>query len=279
MWTINGSKYALSFGTTRLEIDASNGGRITALRVAGRDLLADSAATGQEDNWGSTFWPSPQAWPWPPTDPQSIAAINSDPYEVLSCDTSLTLRSALSAAPLTLIVTKKIWADLTKEAIVIEYTMHNGGALPLTVAPWEITRVPAGGITFYEPGSPPVSHGLPLMRTRELAGVTWYEHDPSDETLYKLFADGRGWIAQALGDLLLIKSFPDVSPEECADGEAEIEIYAAPNYVEVEQQGPVRTLAAGESVDWTVRWYARKLPLPVAVGNADLLSFVQNQIK
>src|SRR6187402_2638980 len=107
MWTIKDGKYVLRFGTTQLEIDPSNGARISALRVAGRDLLADAAQTGQEDNWGSTFWPSPQAWPWPPTDPQSIAAINSQPYEPLLQDSSLTLKSALNAAPLTLTVIKK----------------------------------------------------------------------------------------------------------------------------------------------------------------------------
>ena len=282
MWTTNGATYALTFGSVYLEIDPANGARITALRwggPAGLDLLADAASTGQEDNWGSTFWPSPQAWPWPPTASNSIDAINTLPYSVVSDRAALTLTSAVNSAPPTVSVIKKFSADLARDAILIEYTMKNGGQEPVTVAPWEITRVPAGGITFYAGASAPVGHGTPLMATTEASGVTWYQHDPNDATAYKLFADGQGWLAHAASDLLLIKSFPDISADQSPAGEAEIEIYAAPRYVEVEQQGPVQTLAVGESLHWTVRWYARKLLQPATLGSADLVDYVLNQIK
>jgi len=35
----------------------------------------------------------------------------------------------------------------------------------------------------------------------------------------------------------------------------------------------------GSSAHWTVRWYARKLAAPVALGSADVVTYVQNQIK
>ena len=38
-------------------------------------------------------------------------------------------------------------------------------------------------------------------------------------------------------------------------------------------------IAPGEALHWTVRWYARKLPSPAVVGSADLVAYVQNQIK
>jgi hypothetical protein len=283
MWTMNAGRYQLTVGSTYLEIDPANGARMTALRVGnpgGKNLLADTTVTGQADNWGSTFWPSPQNWPWPPTDLRSIAAINSLPYAASLEGTTLTLTSSVNSAPPMLSVTKKFSADLSKEAIVIDYTVTNGGTEAVTTAPWEISRVGPNGITFYPPASPPYAQATPLLATTEAAGVVWYQHDPSDATLYKLFGDGKdGWLAHADGELLLIKAFADLLPGAAAQNEAEIEIYAAPRYVEVEQQGAVATLAPGQSLHWTVRWYARKLAVPAVLGSADLVAYVQTQIK
>ena len=283
MWTMNGGSYVLTLGNTYLEIDPMNGARMTALRVGGStggNLLADATVTGQADNWGSTFWPSPQTWPWPPTDAGSINAINTLPYTVNSDATSLTLTSSVNASVPMLQVIKKFTADVAKEAIVIDYTMTNGGTDPVTAAPWEVTRVAPGGITFYPAAAPPYAQATPLLKTTDAAGVTWYQHDPTDMTEYKLFGDGKdGWLAHTDGDLLLIKTFTDIPASAPAEGEAEIEIYAVPQYVEMENQGAVQTLAAGQSLHWTVRWYARKLTAPAAVGSADLVAYVQNQIK
>jgi hypothetical protein len=283
MWTKDGGKYSLSLGSTYLELDPENGARMTALRVGGStgpNLLADSETTGQEDNWGSTFWPSPQNWDWPPTAAGSINAINTLPYSVLSDELALTLTSEVNATAPTVSLIKKFSADLAKLAIVIDYTMTNGGTEPVTVAPWEITRVAAGGITFYaEAGEPSVHAPMVMPETSLEDGVRWYRHDPGVAEPTKFFSDGKGWIAHAAGDLLLIKSFPDLTPDQSPTGEAEIEIFAAPKYVEVENQGAVQTLAPGEALHWTVRWYARKLPAPAVVGSADLVAYVQNQIK
>jgi hypothetical protein len=284
MWTTDGGKYQLSLGSTYLELDPENGGRMTALRIggsAGPNLLADAETTGQADNWGSTFWPSPQNWAWPPTDAGSINAINTLPYEVVSDALTLTLTSQVNATAPAVFVIKKFSADLAKQAIVIEYTMSNGGTEPVSVAPWEITRVAAGGITFYAEASEPVVHdpNMVVPSTTSADGVRWYEHDPNLVSPSKFFADGKGWLAHAAGDLLLIKSFPDLTPDQSPTGEAEIEIYAAPKYVEVENQGAVQTLAPGQALHWTVRWYARKLEQPAVVGSAELVAYVQNQIK
>jgi len=281
-WTKNGSKYALTFGTAYLEVDAANGARISALRLAGehgRDLVADSATTGEADNWGSTFWPSPQSWPWPPTDAGSINAINTLPYDAVNDALTLTLKSQVNATAPMVSVSKKFSVDTGKNALVIDYTMSNGGSQPVTVAPWEITRVPPGGLTFYGSSSAPVASSLPLMPTQNAAGATWTQHDPTDTTEYKLFADGQGWLAHAAGTLLLIKSFPDISAAQSATGEAEIEIYSAPKYVEIEQQGAVQTLGVGEALHWTVRWYVRQLAAPATLGSADLVAQVLSQIK
>jgi hypothetical protein len=282
----SGGKYSLTFGQTYIEIDPANGARITALRVGGATgsdvILPQSvnAGTANADNWGSTFWPSPQTWPWPPTSTTSIGAINTSPYTVVTDASSVTLTSGLAGSP-TISVVKKFSADLAKEAVVIDYTVTNGGTAAVTVAPWEITRMGAGSITFYLQGTgAPVAGGtFALPPTTSAAGATWFQHTGS-ATQYKLNSDGvGGWLASAIGDLLLVKTFPDIAAGTAATGEAEIEIYSAPLYVEVEQQGAVQTLAPGASLNWQVHWYARKLTAPAAVGSADLVTYVTNLIK
>ncbi len=279
IWTANGDKYSLTLGGTYLEIDTANGARMTALRIGGStgpNLLADSVTTGQTDNWGSTFWPSPQNWPWPPTDAGSIDAINSLPYTAVNDGQVLTLTSQVNSSAPAVSVIKKFSVDLAKQAIVIDYTMTNGGTAPVSVAPWEITRVAAGGLTFYADAGNPTAAIAP---TTVVDGVRWYEHEPSAaDQPPKFFSDGKGWLAHAAGDLLLIKSFPDITAAQSPTGEAEIEVYADPKYVEVENQGAEQTLAPGDSLHWTVRWYARKLSAPAVVGSAELVAYVQSQI-
>jgi hypothetical protein len=293
MLTMNAGKYEFAFGSTYFEVDPSYGARVTALRVGGAtgsDLIASSAVTGDADNWGSTFWPSPQSsWTYPPTLTTSIANINSQPYTVVTDATSVTLTSATSVGAPMISVVKKFSVDLAKEAVIIDYTMQNQTATPVTVAPWEITRVASGGITFYAPGSgSPMPGNFPLPPASTIttaAGAVWYQNDATDAHDYKLFADGIGWLAHAAGNLLLVKSFPDVPAGKAATGEAEIEIYAAKStkYNEVEQQGAVQTLtakgSAGDSLHWTVRWFARKMATPAVVGSADLVAYVQNLIQ
>ncbi|MEO6600338.1 MAG: hypothetical protein ABIQ16_10730 [Polyangiaceae bacterium] len=286
MWTTNGSKYSLNFGSTYFEVDANLGGRITSFKAGGAELLADAATTELDFYWGSTFWPSPQSlFALPPTD-DSISNIDRNPYTVTLKGDVLTLTSALNLKKPLLVVTKKFWPDVAREAVVIEYTMTNGGTDALAVAPWEVTRVAGGGLTFYPETTAPVLHdsNFVMPPTSLTAGVRWFQHDASVVNGTKFFADGKdGWISHVTGlsrDLLLIKTFPDIQPAQSPAGEAEIEIYAVPTYVEVEQQGAVQTLAAGESsAHWTVRWYARKLAAPATVGSADLVIYVQNQIK
>jgi len=286
MWTTNGSKYSVTVGASYFEVDSALGGRITSFKTGGKELLADAATTGLDDYWGSTFWPSPQAlFKLPPTEP-SIANIDRNPYTAKLAGGVLTLTSALNMAAPKLVVTKKFSADVAKEAMVVEYTMTNGGSDPIAVAPWEVTRVAGGGLSFYPEGSAPVLHdqGVVMPPTTLAAGIRWFQHDTSVAKATKFFADGNGgWLAHVTGpskDLLLIKSFPDIQPDQSPAGESEIEIFAVPKYVEVEQQGAVETLpVGGSSAHWTVRWYARKLATPAAVGSADLVTYVQNQIK
>lgn len=270
-------RFVFELGETYFEVEPRVGARVVAFRQAGVELL--SGPSVHPDNYGSTFWPSPQSdWEWPP-----IAAVDSEPYEGGVSGDALVLQSEIGRrGELAVRVLKRFTADVEREAIVVEYTIQNEGERPRRVAPWEITRVPTGGLTFYPGAGAPRGENPPV--TIEAAGHTWFPYDAGKVVGdQKLFADGGGWIAHVAGDRVLIKAFPEMAPELAAPGEAQIEIYAnaARTYVEVEQQGPYVELAPGERTTWPVTWYARRLPAGVAagVGSAELVAFVTDTLR
>ncbi len=158
-------------------------------------------------NFGSTFWSSPQSdWNWPPP-----PEIDSAPYAA-SLDGAVLSLSGATAAGLGLAVEKRFSADREAGVVTVVYTLANRGSQARQVAPWEITRVAAGGLTFF-----PMGEGGPRKGPQDLLsptivnGVAWFAYDAAAITAdQKLFADGQeGWIAHVDGDLLLVKSFAD----------------------------------------------------------------------
>src|SRR5580692_1007562 len=250
---------SLSWGSYTFSVDAANGGRVVAFSLAGTNVLVTEATNAAD--FGATFWPSPQsAWNWPP-----IAAVDTGPYTVSIEDETLILTSAMftiKAADPEMTIEKRFSVDSATNVVTIEYAFHNLGKTAVPVAPWEITRVAAGGLTFFpNPSSGPVprtcSGGFPVPTTSNDESYTFFA-DLSSTGQKKLCADGgpKGYEAQLSGDLLLVEAWPDVPPAGEAPGEGEVEFYTDPSftYEEVENQGPYASLAAGSSASWTVRW-------------------------
>lgn len=274
-------KYVLEFGDLLFEVDPAIGARITSFKFAGTELLTGTAVNA--DNFGSTFWTSPQAtWNWPPP-----TEVDKGPYSPSVAAPSITFTGApvASGGIAGVSITKKFTANLEAQTVLAEYTITSasGGA----IAPWEITRVPSGGLTFYPTGTgaPTTGGGFPLPTTTTGAGCTWFQYPagqaPADQ---KLFADGSGgWLAHVTGDIVLVKKFMDVPAGAAATGEAEIELFVSGTsaYIEVEQQGAVQTLAAGGMLTWPVTWIARRLPagLTPAAGSQELVDFVQSLVQ
>lgn len=263
--TAHGQLFSFQFGDARFSLDADCAGRIVSFALAGHEILLPA---GAGNNFGSTFWPSPQShWGWPPP-----AEIDSQPYQATLDGPVLSLAGA-SAPGLGLAVTKRFTADASAQMVTVQYGVLNTGAEARRVAPWEITRVPAGGLTFF-----PMGQGEPRKGQQDLLplqisdGVAWFPYDGSRiNSDQKVFADGsEGWIAHAQGDLLLVKTFADTGPAQAAPGEAEIELYANPDrtYVEVENQGAYGEIAPGGSVSWTVRWLLRRLDAQAEISPA-----------
>jgi hypothetical protein len=277
---VNGTVYTFTFGDTIFAVDAAKAGRIVTFSLAGKNILT-AAKNSQDNNWGSTFWPSPQStWNWPPP-----ADLDPNPYTATLCGDSVSMTSQPSAA-LGLSVTKRFSVDAAAGMVTIDYGLVNRGTQVHSVAPWEITRVAAGGLTFF-----PMGEGTPSKGTQDLLnlqitdGVAWFAYNAASITKeQKVFADGHeGWIAHLDGNLLLVKAFADTPANQAAPGEAEIEIYtdAGHSYIEVENQGAYVSVAPGATSTWTVRWFLRQLDPSVSVqpGSANLLSLVRGLVK
>ncbi len=279
--------YTLQMGPIKLVVDASVGARITEFSYDGTNVLTGSevdtnTAPPAHNNYGSTFWTSPQStWNWPP-----VTAIDSLPYtgSVDSPNNSIQLVSqvaTIGGAQLTL--TKKFVAVPSSGAIDVVYSLANAASsVKLTAAPWQISRVAgSGSLTFFGKGIGTYTNSGTLSLT-EQDGIYWYNFVAASGDS-KAKSDGLGWIAHATASsLLLLFSYPDVQPSEVATNEAEVEIYtgAHGDYVEIEPQGVYQDIVPGSALEWTVRWKLRKIPsgTAVAVGSTDLATFAQQQL-
>ena len=240
-------KYSISAGDVTLVVDAAHGAKILSYKLGEAEVLNQGRFP---NSFGSTFWTSPQSeWNWPP-----VAEYDTKPFTAEIRDGALLLTGEKSRFGYS--VRKRIWADPADGAIVITYTIVNESGEVRQVAPWEISRVPNGGLLFFQAKAvEPANNmaGLPFTFEKKAA---WYIMDEARENR-KINADGRGWLAFFNNGLLFVKKFQDLKAGEAAPAEAEIQIYANPGktFVEVEEQGPYTTLQPGASVDWTVRWY------------------------
>ena len=276
-------KYRITIGNQEMLIDPERGGRIVSLLMDNKDFLTDS--TINNFNWGSTFWLSPQRdWNWPPS-----AEIDNKPYRA-SIENNTLIMTSMQDPKTGLVVTKNISGESASQSFVLQYTITNRSNLPQHVAPWEVTRVKPNGIAFFPAGKDNARGGL-LPSTTLQDGIFWFTYDKQKLPLKgdrQIYADGsEGWLGQVNDNLLLLKKFPDISPEDTAPGEGEVELYASevsddnPGYVEIEHQGAFTTLQPGASFAWTCTWIFRKLPANVQVGkgNKALIEFVRKLIK
>jgi hypothetical protein len=282
--TSDGNLYTLTMGDIKMVVDASTGARITELSLGGTNVLETAA---EQTNYGSTYWPSPQSsWCaagggcWPP-----IAAIDSQPYSGSIDDAAKAINMASGAATIptvadsALTIAKQFTPVPASGSIDVTYTLTNTSpSVSLSVAPWQVTRVAAGGITFFAPGTGTVTYQAdsdPAFMTTAAAGDLWYQSAPVHHDS-KAFADGTGWLAQATPDkFLFLTSFPDIQPTDAAPGESEIEFFTDSSYVELEDQGTYTALAPGQALTWTVRWKLRRLPsnASLTVGDPQLAAF------
>ncbi len=262
--------------TMLFECTAENGGLITTFALNGENMLATDAISN-----GSTFWPAPQSdWDWPP--PAFLDTATLTPI-IDTASASVTLTTEADAE-LGIQVVKKFSPDLDRFAMVLDYTVVNTGDAPVSYAPWEISRVLPGGVTFFPTGDEVNDMDMKPLPVTEEDGISWMDHTrPMASGDYKYNADGaRGWLAHAAGDLVFAKSFKDEDHEVKPPGQGEIQLYVkGGEFEEVEQMGAYEEIPVGGQITWTVRWYLRRVPsdASVSVGDQALADFVDNLVK
>lgn len=241
-------KYTITNGDVTMTIDASRGGKIVSYKYQDQEVLSQFRFP---NSFGSTFWTSPQSdWNWPP-----VREYDSMPYGGYLKSDSLILTSQRSER-FGMRIRKSFTADEKTGSITITYTIINESAQTRQVAPWEITRVPNGGMVFFQ-----AKETVPANRMKGLPftfekGAAWFVMD-EDRANRKINADGKGWLAFCDKGLMFVKKFQDLNPSQPAPAEAEIQIYANPGktYVEIEEQGAYTKLEPGDELSWSVTWY------------------------
>ncbi len=286
--TNSGNLYTLQMGRIKMVIDASVGARITEFSLDGSNVLTGPEVdVATHANYGSTFWPSPQNWSWPPA---TGAAVDTAAYtgsvdapansiQLVSGNTDIKSGATVLGS---IAVTKKFVAVPDSGAVDVTYTIENVSATATySVAPWQISRVAgtSGAITFYGQGTG-TRTAPAAMQFIDQDGISWYNFVASPTADLKAKSDGAGWIAHVTSDkLLLLFEYPDIAANQAAPNEAEVEIYTGKNgnYIEVEPQGAYTAVPPGGTLEWTVRWKLRQIDasVEIAAGSATLEAFAQ----
>jgi hypothetical protein len=263
---------------TSLEIESNHGGRISSLALEGNEFLSSKSV--HPKYYGSTLWMSPQA-KWSVSRLQGV--LDNSVYNLVVSDmSSLHLKSqndSLSG----FLFEKQFFGNAKDTSIRIRYIITNISDEKKELAPWEVTRVPTGGLAFFPKGSHP-----PLQKSnlaiQDLQGLIWYPYDSTTVSKQKLFMNGgEGWLAYVKDEIILIKQFADINPNQVAPGEEEVEIYVdkEKSYIELENQGIYRTLLPSDTLTYDVKWYIRNLPSHIQsrIGNNDLIEYVRSVIR
>ena len=264
-------KYTLKVGKVTMVVDASKGGKVISYKYEDKEVLSQTKAA---NSFGSTFWTSPQSeWNWPP-----VPEYDTKPFNAEVKGDKLVLTGDKSGR-FGYRVRKEFTTDSKDKAIVITYTIVNESGETRKVAPWEISRVPNGGLIFFDAKEATPANNMVGLPFEYKLNAAWYTMDEQNANR-KINADGKGWLAFCDNGLLFVKKFPDLKPSEPAPAEAEIQIYVntGKTFVEIEEQGAYTTLKPGEELDWTVRWYLEPTDLP-AEPSKDLLKKALSIVK
>jgi hypothetical protein len=265
--------YKLSNDNLQMLIDAAYGGRVISLKYDSVEMLTCKGL--HEENFGSTFWIAPQKdWGWPP-----YPVLDVEPYKAEIHNKKLVLISAEDRQSGFKVV--KEFQILSNNVLVINYIIKNISSTEKKAAPWEVTRVPSFGMSFF-PGSQEYVLSQSDLALEEHEGIMWYAFSEAEKSR-KGFANGNeGWLAHVHQNILFVKVFEDILPKEVAPKEEEIEIYAhySNTYIELENQGAYQKLQPGDSIVWPVKWYLKHISqnLSIEAKNMALVDEVRQLI-
>lgn len=252
-------------GETFIEalVSPGDGGKLTSLKYRGNEILTSQSTDSLA--YGSTFWPAPHDWGWPPA-----AAIDRAAYATTLEDSVLILEGPVIES-MGLKFIKHFSLHPEDSTARFTYQIVNVSDHPVPVAPWEVTRVPKGGFSFfpvedeYQPFTG-VASGI-VENLYYCAVSETYAGKPQKIN----FNANAGWLAHVDNGILLLKTFPDLSASEITPGEGDVEIYIDndTNYIELENQGPYVKLPPGDSISYSTTWYLGQVDLPPSASHLE----------
>lgn len=268
--------FSLNMDHTEMVVDGNVGARVISLKSNGTEILGSMKLHNRF--FGSTFWLGPQG-KW-----KGYKEIDASPYSLEFYDQrELRLKSKNDSLN-GFSVSKQFRMNLADSSYVIKYHVTNISKNEQKVSPWEVTRVPTGGLAFFPKGLngdfPRGNEMHDLLNVMDSLGVIWYMNDSSISSDEKLFMDGsEGWMAYSRNETVFIKKFPSIDQSHAAPWEKNVEIYVNKEntYIELENQGEYQALPSGGSLTYEVKWYARHLPpnLKPEVGNIALVNYIR----
>jgi len=272
--------FQLNCGGASMKIDGNKGARIVSFELDGIELLGSSDI--HPAMYGSTLWLSPEG-KW-----RGQGILDNGPYTAKKFVGSYLRLVSLNDTTRGFSFEKEFRIHKKSKSFSINYKIVNISEKSQGVAPWEVTRVPTGGLAFIPKGDPqniPTANMMyPMPEFRDYQEVIWYPYDSSKIAQEKLFmGGGEGWMAYVYRGLIFIKKIPIVGTGKTAPNENNIELYVnkQKTYIELENQGEYEELKPGESLTYQVRWYVRRLPKEIKpeVGNMNLVDHARRIIK
>jgi len=266
--------FEVKSGKSVMKISA-NGGRIISFKYDQKEILTQSS---EHENFGSTLWTAPQSdWGWPP-----FEVLDNQKYKVEKVGDILKMTSVPDTK--SGFQLEKTWQAADNNSIRIEYLIKNISGEAKSVGPWEVTRVPCGGLAFFPDGGKgkvPESNLNPDLLKDGIKYISINKNPITDHQ--KLFSTANeGWLAYAFDGLLFIKQFPDIEPQNYSPQQGEVEVYInkEKSYTELENQGAYRLLQPDESIEYIVNWYLIPIPetVKIEVGSQELVRFARKQI-
>jgi hypothetical protein len=271
----NGSRYSLTFAGQTFEVDAEKGARVTTFSIGDSNIIKQ--INGPDVNsWGSVVWPSPQSeFNWPPP-----RMINNGAYSASIDGNVMTFTSQTDKDGRNnqMQIIKSFRINESDTSVSIKYSLINIGTSEIKKALWEITRVPLNGISFWPTGNAG-TWGALASSVQTCGDYSWLNISKETRRRLKFFADGaQGWFAHIdESNRLFVKTFVDVDSADFANGEGEIELWIAENFIELENQGVARTLNTNDTLHYEVKWILRQLPdwVNPTIGDKVLIDFVK----
>ncbi|MFO7368955.1 MAG: hypothetical protein R6X09_01655 [Bacteroidales bacterium] len=271
----NGSLYSLTFAGQTFEVNAEKGARVSTFSIGDSNIIKQ--INGFDANsWGSVVWPAPQSeFNWPPP-----RLINNGVYSASIDGNVMTFASQTDKDGKNnqMQVIKSFWVNESDTSFSVKYSLINKGTSPIKKAIWEIARVPLNGISFWPTGSAG-TWGALASSVQTSGDYSWINISKEPRRRLKFFADGaQGWFAHIdESNRLFVKTFEDVDSADFADGEGEIELWIAENFIELENLGVARTLNTDDALHYEAKWILRQLPdwVKPSIGDEVLIDFVK----